>query len=491
MKSNTIFKSENSNTYLYDINSLYVLNLHPIVEDIHSYITDGQPPENLTRVLSEKYPELSDFEVQLYQRKYSFLKSKGFFDDVNIESLLSGKVSPKHIESQLVDLGVITLQVTGECNLNCRYCCYGELYDGNIQDTRQPMDFDTVQKFFEYIIPFWNLNPFVKFVNIGFYGGEPLMNFSLIEQTVAHCKVLEASNNVKFDFSITTNAVLLDKYKEYLVEHDFRILFSLDGDEKGNSLRVDKSNRPSFERVFGNIKKLQKEYPDFFKNKVNFNSVLNNNSPVTEVNDFIFKEFEKIPMVATISEVGLDKEKIKQYLEIMQPYIETDDLVSKRKERSSRIKDLGGFFYYYMNNSYKHYSEMLYFKKNVHKKIPTGTCLPFYRKLYITSDRKIYACERIGFDHVLGTIDEKVNIDFEEIANKYNKIFAELIKQCSECFLAEICTECLFQFPFENDVPKCPKRYEEKDYKHFLSKKISLLENHPEFFDEVNKMTIE
>lgn len=38
---------------------------------------------------------------------------------------------------------------------------------------------------------------------------------------------------------MTTNAILLDRYMDFLAENEFRLLISLDGDEKGQSYRVD------------------------------------------------------------------------------------------------------------------------------------------------------------------------------------------------------------------------------------------------------------
>jgi len=76
-----------------------------------------------------------------------------------------------------------------------------------------------------------------RLIIIGFYGGESLLNFQVIEKTVNYCKNMGA-DHLEFNFNITTNAVLLDKYADYLVENNFKILFSLDGDEKGNYLKI-------------------------------------------------------------------------------------------------------------------------------------------------------------------------------------------------------------------------------------------------------------
>ena len=436
MNSSNFFRTDSGSSYLYDANQQQLFNIHPVIETIHHFFNDAKG-NDITKYLGEKHPELTDVDIRLYIKKYDFLKNHGLFASFDFDGIFNFHTTAKQIENQMIHLDAITFQVTGACNLNCRYCCYGELYDNNNSIT-QSIDFETIRAFFEYIIPYWNMNLNNRIITIGFYGGEPLLNFPVIEKTVNYCKNIEV-NHLEFNFSITTNAVLLDKYADYLVENNFGILFSLDGDEKGNRLRVDKNNQPSFDRVFNSIKRLQAKYPDYFKEKTNFNSVLNKFLSVLEVNKFIFNEFGKIPILSRMSEVGLNKKKVKEYMQIMQPYIETEELMSLRKDRSARLKELGGFFYYNLNNSYKHFSEIVHFNKRKQKKIPTGTCLPFYKKMYITADRKIYACERIGFEYVLGTIDAKVHIDFEDVAEKYTGWFSEIKIQCATCYLKDMC----------------------------------------------------
>ena len=53
---------------------------------------------------------------------------------------------------------------------------------------------------------------------------------------------------------MTTNAMLLDRYLDYLVEKGFHLLVSLDGDKDGDSYRVDKSGNSSVERVMRTVK---------------------------------------------------------------------------------------------------------------------------------------------------------------------------------------------------------------------------------------------
>ncbi|MCL1969258.1 MAG: 4Fe-4S cluster-binding domain-containing protein, partial [Bacteroidetes bacterium] len=78
-------------------------------------------------------------------------------------------------------------------------------------------------KLLDYLVELWNSEQNVssnRNVNVSFYGGEPLLNMEFIKQVVAY---LEEANcpSRHFIFSMTTNAILLERYMDYLVEKDF------------------------------------------------------------------------------------------------------------------------------------------------------------------------------------------------------------------------------------------------------------------------------
>jgi len=94
------------------------------------------------------------------------------------------------IANQLRNLRHITFEVTDRCNLNCKYCGYGDFY-GNY-DTRDEkgLSIEKTTLFLDYIVSYWN-NPGVspdKYIYIGFYGGEPLLNMELIKHVVNYLK---------------------------------------------------------------------------------------------------------------------------------------------------------------------------------------------------------------------------------------------------------------------------------------------------------------
>lgn len=42
----------------------------------------------------------------------------------------SGRISGNHVKHNLINLSQLVFEVTDDCNLNCYYCAYGDLYNG-------------------------------------------------------------------------------------------------------------------------------------------------------------------------------------------------------------------------------------------------------------------------------------------------------------------------------------------------------------------------
>ncbi|MFQ7087655.1 MAG: hypothetical protein ACLRTD_24790 [Bacteroides sp.] len=66
--------------------------------------------------------------------------------------------------------------------------------------------------------------------------------------------------------------------------------------------------------------------------------------------------------------------------------------------------------------------------------------------MFVTVTGKILPCERIGQQFALGkvTADSGVELDLEAIADKYNTYYAKMENQCSKCYKAESCIQCIF-----------------------------------------------
>jgi len=61
------------------------------------------------------------------------------------------------------------------------------------------------------------------------------------------------------------------------------------------------------------------------------------------------------------------------------------------------------FLHHLSNEVFRDYRSMFYGKRNF-KLLPTGTCIPFNRKMYVTVHGKILVCERIDHDFAVGHV---------------------------------------------------------------------------------------
>jgi uncharacterized protein len=96
-------------------------------------------------------------------------------------------ITTDDIQHQLSNLPQLTFEVTDACNLRCKYCGYGELYDDYDKRENKMINKDAALKLIDYLAVLWNSEQNVsakRNVYISFYGGEPLLNMPFIETLV-------------------------------------------------------------------------------------------------------------------------------------------------------------------------------------------------------------------------------------------------------------------------------------------------------------------
>lgn len=94
--------------------------------------------------------------------------------------------------------------------------------------------------------------------------------------------------------------------------------------------------------------------------------------------------------------------------------------------KSATYQTLTNFLHQYSGFVFRSYVDLQYGKPK--KTIPTGTCIPFGKRMFVTVTGKILPCERIGQQFALGkvTADSGVELDLEAIADKYNTYYAKM-----------------------------------------------------------------
>lgn len=278
-----------------------------------------------------------------YQKRERFFRDKVMID--SFQPKLNTSYSPEAIESNLANLRMLLLEVTDGCNLACEYCGYGKLYNNYDKRTNKKNDYKTIKALIDYLYKLW-LSPlnvsYNNNITIGFYGGEPLLSFDLIKRVILYIENLDI-DSVKFQYNMTTNAMLLDRYMDYLVEKNFSLLLSLDGNKFNNSYRITENGKESFNKIVRNIKQLRQRYPSYFEEKVNFNSVLHNKNNEEEIISFIRNEFGKIPRIAALNPNGIDESKIDEFYKLFR----NRDFINIEKNDNSIDSDLIGISTHY------------------------------------------------------------------------------------------------------------------------------------------------
>ncbi|GHV27383.1 radical SAM peptide maturase [Bacteroidia bacterium] len=397
-------------------------------------------------------------------------------------------LTPDHIRYQLANLRQLTFEVTDACNLRCKYCAYGELYNDYDRRENKKIDLPATLQLIDYLAALWNSEQNMstnRNVYISFYGGEPLLNMPFIESIVDYIENLPCPHR-SFTFSMTTNALLLDRYMDYLVTHNFDLLISLDGDEYNTSYRVDHADKPAFSHILKNVDILREKHPDYFEQNVNFNAVLHNRNTVAEVYNFFKTRYNKIPSIGELNNMGIRADKIelfqKTYRNSYESLHQSENYEAIEKDmftKSGTYQSVTTFLHRYSGFVYYDYVDLLLGQPP--RAIPTGTCFPFWKRMFVTVNGKIMPCEKIGQQFALGRISESgVELDLQAIADKYNAYYAKLDSQCSQCRNANACIQCVFNLPHLDTCPVCHGFMNEQAFTAYQAKQIDFLRKHPE-----------
>ena len=369
-------------------------------------------------------------------------------------------LSGKNVLNSLINLKQLTFEVTDACNLKCKYCGYGDFYETHGKRNNKFLRFPVAKKIIDYLYDIWSNHRATSCphkIAFGFYGGEPLMNMSLIEQIVAYIESLPIIPGIEYEYAMTTNGMLLDRYMSFLAEKKVMLLLSLDGDEYAQEYRVDYRGANSFQQVFDNIKLLQLTYPEYFAEHVSFNSVIHDKNNNDEVIGFIRKHFNKRPRLAELNNFGISEAK-KGEFEKMFRSIQTQKFSCTDSDFLyifSDVMDIFRLLDRLTGNVYYQYDSLL--RTNPHIIFPTGTCLPFQKKMFLTVNGDILPCERIDQKYILGHVtSEEVNLDLNAVAKQYSAYYNKVKHLCNVCYMKPFCKQCLFYMENLAYSPQCP-----------------------------------
>lgn len=339
-------------------------------------------------------------------------------------------------------LSQITLQITQDCNFRCSYCIYSDI-NNNAQrsHTNKYMKIETAKEAVDYL---YTHSSDVEKRSIGFYGGEPLLNFSLIEFIVEYAEKLFSKTHCLF--TMTSNCSLLnDRIIEFMVAHDMHLVVSLDGSEKiqNKNRRYSANGKGSYKTVIRNINRIKENHTQWFNSNVGLSMVIDPRNDYDEISSIfdVFSENRTINAVVLSDAYSLQKVYYTEEFVYKQKY--NQFLAFLEEIRNERVNGVSREARQLIDSMKKNMYRYIAIDGLPERQIPSGPCVPGATKMLVTVDGSLYPCERVSeLSQCMRIGSLKNGVDAEKVKEMMN--FAQqTADQCKNCWAFLHCNHCL------------------------------------------------
>ena len=411
----------------------YKLNGYNIVLDVYSgsiHVVDdvaydmiamyeSAAPEEIVAAMLKKYgdrPDVTEDDLRDCLADIEELKrqKKLFSEDIY-------KGIAFDFKNRSRDIKALCLHVAHSCNLNCQYCFASQ---GKYHGERALMSFEVAKQAMDFLVA--NSGDHVN-LEVDFFGGEPLMNFDVVKQTVAYARSIEKEAGKNFRFTLTTNGVDVDEeVMEFANRECHNVVMSIDGrKEVHDHLRKDYQGNGSYDRIVPKFQEFARRRGDsgyyvrgtFTHNNTDFTN------DIFHLADLGFTQLSMEPVVCSPEDpYALTQEDLPVLFE--QYEILAKDMLWRKKEGHPIT------FYHYMID--------LTHGPCIHKRI--AGCGSGTEYFAVTPWGDLYPCHQFVGDEAyrMGNIwDGVTNLETQEKFRQCN-VYAR--KECDECWARLFCS---------------------------------------------------
>lgn len=427
------------------------MRIHRFKTPISKWVYDGNCGK-LLEVKDDVYNELEQIEEQEINFENSEdrsheideLYSKGYFHNTDIAKIEHGQTE---IMPMLLSRGLrrITLQLTQQCNLRCSYCIYSESnYTRQRTHSDRKMDFSTAKKAIDFLV---DRAIDSDSIGISLYGGEPLLEFELIKKIVGYAKNRAAGKICTF--SMTTNGTLLtDEILEFLAENSVNLLISMDGPKEIHDAnrKYRNSGVGSYTTIERNLLHIKDKYPDYIS-YISINMVIDpRDNKLEEIMTFCdyMENVFKISVNASMLSSDYGETKIKAPEEficrweygVFLAYMEEFNKIKDKKHVPQMFRNV-------VNSAKRIVMKTEQGASAISNKCaPGGPCVPGQSRLFITTEGKLFPCERVSElseTMLIGTLQD--GFYYEKLYDILN--VAQITSdQCKKCWAFTLCNQC-------------------------------------------------
>ncbi|MDD7044683.1 MAG: thioether cross-link-forming SCIFF peptide maturase [Anaerococcus sp.] len=400
------YKSHGFNIVL----DIYSGSVHA-VDDV-TYDTIGLYEDNdkdhIREIITERY-NLTDDEFEAVYQEIKDLEDEGllFSEDIYKDLAIDIVNRPTQIKA-------LCLNVAHTCNLSCEYCfAKGGKYHGPDAIMKKDVARSAIDFLIENSGSHYNLD-------IDFFGGEPLLNFDLVKDTVDYARSKEEEYNKHFNFTLTTNGMLLDdEVIDYLNENMKNVVLSLDGrKEKHDAFRKTIAGKGSYDTVVPKFQNFVKKRGD--KEYYMRGTFTANNLDFTEdIKTYLDLGFNRTSLEPVVGNPDEPYALRDEHLDtIYDQYEKLADMMMEKIDNDDEF-----IFYHYMLD--------LENGPCVHKRI--SGCGSGTEYMAVTPTGDLYPCHQFvgNEDFLIGNLNE--GIKRSDLVDQF--------KQCN-CYSKEECRSC-------------------------------------------------
>ena len=410
-----------SGHYIYDVNTNTILK---VSKDTYEYL------------------EKKDYGSACDLQEVKDLINQGYLKSNHVEESCN-PITPyihQYLDTKVCNL---ILQITQNCNLRCKYCAYSGSYKNRIHSNKR-MAFEVATKAIDFVV---SHSEDAEQFYIGFYGGEPLLEFPLIKQCVDYAN--RQCEGRKIKYHLTTNATLFSKeIIEYLIKNNFDILISLDGPESVHDKyrKFAASSKGSYQKVIVNVNEIRKSSQDYFEKHIRFNAVLDYESSFEDVAGFFVNENMFVKDMWQLSEIST--RYICDTKSVSDTYIEEYEytLFKYYLYKLKKMKRTSGTIF---NGQFEHLKKFMErFENAKQTELPKkwhhgGPCVPGIVRLFVDADGKMFPCERVSELSEIACIGSVYSgWNYENILQMLN-LEKATSERCRNCWAYQYCTTCI------------------------------------------------
>ena len=327
----------------------------------------------------------------------------------------------RELTTQSRNIKALCLHVAHSCDLTCSYCFAG---GGKFHGKSALMTEEVAKRAVDFLLTHSGRH---RTLDIDFFGGEPLLNFSTVKATVRYAHSLEAKYGKNIRFTLTTNGTHIDRdVIDFVNKECYNVVLSLDGRKQVHDReRKLRDGRGSYDLIVPKFQELVKARGgrDYY-----IRGTFTHYNPdfLEDIRHMLDLGFRELSMEPVVTEPG------SRFALTEDDYPLLENQYEELAREMIRRADQGRPFTFY------HYMLNLQNGPCIYKRV-TG-CGSGTEYLAVTPQGDLYPCHRFVGDKAFRMGDIWTGVEREDLRDAFASCNAYTRSECDTCWARLHCS---------------------------------------------------